>query len=397
MTRAHSKKDPFGRARPLYATCDSGLEQILAAELGVYAQEVKPGHRGVQFVGDRLTLWRANVESRVANRILVPVAEFPARDRQGLYESVKRIKWHAWFHPGRTIAVDASVHESAFQHSGFAAQVVKDGICDRFRAELDRRPSVDRKRPDVRINLRVDGDACTVSIDSSGERLHRRGYRTEAGEAPLKETLAAGILNLANWRDDMTLVDPMCGSGTFLIEAALIASRTAPGLVRRVDGGYGFMAWFGHRTDQFQRYLEKLRARVRPLPADLLHGSDLDPEVIEIARANAVRAGFGDAIDFQVADITARLAPQGRTPGCLVVNPPYGERLTGDLVKLYADLGHMLKRQFSGYTAHVLVGQSAPIKSIGLKTARKTRLHNGPIPCSLARYRLFAGSGTRHQ
>ena len=389
MSPPKPTRDPFGRGRPLYATCDAGLEHLLAAELGVYAESVTPGHRGVAFHGDRLALWRANVESRVANRVLVPVAEFPARDRRALYEGAKRVKWHGWFGTSQTIAVDASIHQSAFQHSGFVAQVVKDGVCDRFRAEVDRRPSVDRKHPDVRINLRVDGDACTLSIDSSGERLHRRGYRVEGGEAPVKETLAAGILAIANWRGDQTLLDPMCGSGTFLIEAALIASRTAPGLVRLRRGDYGFRSWFGHRADQFERYLEKLRARILPLASGRVFGSDVDPEVIAMAQVNVERAGFADAVELLTVDVAQRQVPPGVSPGVVVTNPPYGERMKGDL--------EALKRRFSGYTAHVLVGESAPIKRIGLKTSRKTRLHNGPLPCTLARYRLFSGPGPRRE
>ena len=397
MKPRKTTRDPFGRARPLYATCDTGLEKILAAELAVYAESVVPGHRGVAFHGDRLALWRANVESRVANRVLVPVAEFPAHDRRALYEGAKRVKWHTWFGTSQTIAVDATIHQSAFQHSGFVAQVVKDGVCDRFRAEVDRRPSVDRKRPDVRINLRVHGDACTLSIDSSGERLHRRGYRIEGGEAPVKETLAAGILTLANWRGDQTLVDPMCGSGTFLIEAALVASRTAPGLLRLARGDYGFMVWYGHRADQFERYLEKLRARILPLPPGRVFGSDVDPEVIAMARANVERAGFTDAIELATVDVAQRQVPPGVSPGLVVTNPPYGQRMQGDLEALYVALGQMLKRRFAGYTAHILVGESAPIKRIGLKTSRKTSLHNGPLPCTLARYRLFSGSGPRRE
>ena len=226
MTRTQSKKirsDGLG----LYATCDSGLEQLLADELRVYP---KTSSQAIVASASSGTVW---LYGGPMSSLASPIgfwSPWPS-SAPGTVRActMKRIKWHAWFAPSRTIAVDASLHESTFQHSGFAAQVVKDGICDRFRAELDRRPSVDRKRPDVRINLRVDGDACTLSIDSSGERLHRRGYRTEAGEAPLKETLAAGILSLANWREGQTLVDPMCGSGTFLIEAAMVASRTAPG------------------------------------------------------------------------------------------------------------------------------------------------------------------------
>lgn len=382
--------------RPMHATCDAGLEAVLAAELeALGAADVTPVPRGASFRGDRNILWRANLCCRVANRILLPIAEFPARDRDALYAGARRVDWLAFFGPRHTIAVDARSHRSHLQHTGFIAQVVKDAICDAIRSRTGRRPTVDRRRPDIPVNVRLVEDHCTLSLDSSGARLHRRGYRREAGEAPVRETLAAAILALAGWDGEEPLIDPMCGAGTFPIEAALKARRIAPGLLRLgPDGeGFAFQCWRGHDREAFRRLASIVRAAARPVAPAPIVGSDVDEEVLEIARRNAERAGVITDVRFERRAV-ADAAPVGPR-GTVVVNPPYGERLGDreDLAGLYRALGDTLKQRFTGHTAWVLAGDLELAKRIGLRAEQRIELHNGPIECRLLRFDLYAGAG----
>ncbi|MEZ4464923.1 MAG: THUMP domain-containing protein [bacterium] len=376
------------RRRWLYATCDHGFEAVLADELAdLGAVSIEPGHRGVAFEADREGCWRITLASRIANRVLVPLAEFPAYDRASLHAGVERIDWPGWFDLDRTFAVDASSHRSNEAHTGFIAQVAKDAICDRFRAETGRRPSVDRRRPDVVINVHLAEDHCTVSLDAAGARLHRRGWRGPTGEAPLKETLAAGMLRLIGWQPDVPLFDPMCGSGTFLIEAALMARRLAPGLLRLGGEGFACQRWAGHDAEAFEAVVTGLRQQGRHA-APLLVGRDADPDAIRAARLNARHAGVDDLIRFDVGSLRTARAPE--RPGVILTNPPYGARLEADEA-LYRDLGDTFKQQFPGWTAWVFTSTEAPIRSIGLKPSRKIPLRNGPIDCRLCRYDLYAG------
>lgn len=391
-----SRRTAPHRPRPLYAPCDTGLEQVLADELrALGASDVKPGHRGVHFVGDRHTLWRVNLASRVANRVLMPVAEFPCRTNEDLYDGIYRVNWGAWFDTRRSIAFDASSHRSTLSHTGYLAQLAKDALCDRFREETGRRPNVDRRSPDIPINVRVSRDHCVVSLDASGPRLHKRGYRTESGAAPLKETLAAGILAMTGWTPEQPLVDPMCGAGTFVLEAGLIATNTAPGLLRlgRRRPGFAFMRWLDHDQAAFDKLLVEFeRAIVRP--EVIITGSDTDLGVLGVARRNAERADLEGIVSFTHQPLSAAAAPEGSSPGVVVVNPPYGERLGrgDDLSGLYVQLGDTFKQRFSGWEAWVLAGNEAPIKKVGLRPASKTPLRNGPIQCTLSRYPLYRGS-----
>ncbi|MEE2786903.1 MAG: THUMP domain-containing protein [Myxococcota bacterium] len=394
MNAAKTRRDPLGHFRPLFATCDAGFEAILAKELkALGAERVSPMHRGVGLFGDREVLWRANLESRIANRILCPVAEFPAADREALYEAVKRVHWPAWFTVEHTIALDASSHKSALTHTAFIAQVAKDAVCDVFRDAYGRRPSVDKHRPDVRINLRLDSDRCILSLDSSGARLHRRGYRMRAGTAPVKETIAAGILKRLGYHANVVLYDPMCGSGTFLIEAALMASNTPPGLLRVGGEGFGFMRWLTHKKEAFQAYLRRLEDAILPLEKGRFFGSDVDGAMIDMAEHNSRCIGLSDAFTWRrldVADVQA--SPEASAPYVFVVcNPPYGARMgeIETLDALYPDLGRTLKVNFSGARCGVLLGDDAPHRAIGLRANRKTAMRNGAIPCHLFEYEIF--------
>ncbi len=343
-------------------------------------------HRGVSFTGARSLIWRANLELRTANRVLMPVAEFVAKGREGLYEGARRVNWPSWFDARRTIAVEATGEAPGLEHRGFVGQVIKDAVCDRFRDEGGPRPSVDRRKPDVPLYAHLDGEHAVVGFDTSGARLHRRGYRVEAGPAPLKETLAAGVLALLSWEAEGPLYDPMCGAGTFVIEAALQAQRIAPGLLRLGGAGFAFERWRIHERRAFERLVDELRADIREAPVKIV-GSDADSEAIEVARRNARRA----RVDVSWATLPLSEAERTDDTGMLVVNPPYGKRLEAG-PELYAELGHVLKRGFSGWRAGVLAAQEAPVGAIGLRAARRWKLRNGPVPCQLHAFELYEGS-----
>ena len=384
------------RARKFYATCDHGFEALLVEELrGLGASRIEAMHRGVQFYGDGRTLWRANLRCRVANRILMPIAEFPAADRASLYAGARRIDWPRWFDLRRTFALDASSHRSTIQHTAFIGQVIKDSICDSFRGLSGRRPDVDKRRPDVPINARLTQDRCTISLDASGERLHRRGYRRASGPAPLKETLAAGILGLAGYDGSLPVFDPMCGAGTLVIEAALIARNIGPGLLRLSKGGPGFafQRWNEHDADGFRDEVESQMARIRPQTVSLT-GSDIEPNAIKRCVSNAEFAGVSDGIEWicQSMESAMATAPEG----LLVVNPPYGERLNTPegMEMMFSGLGAVFKHNFPGWTAWIIASESAPWRSIRLRTSSRSRLRNGAIPCRLHSYRMFRGRET---
>ena len=365
----------------------------MADELkGIGAEKVSPGHRGVGFFGDRRILWRANIESRIANRILVPVAEFPAQNRDELYDGVARVKWNRWFEVEQTIAVDASSHKSAFQHTGFIAQVAKDGICDVFRKMTGQRPSVHKTKPDVRINIRLDWDRCLVSLDSSGERLHRRGYRLSAGDAPLKETLAAGILRRLGYHRGVTLYDPLCGSGTFLIEAALMASQTPPGLMRIGESGFGFMRWLTHKSDAFHGYVRELEAGIKPLENHRFYGSDSDGKMVGIALRNIAKAGFDGLIDLK-RGFAEELQPErplrDRTDWLFAILHMESGWANKRLLKPFSGLGRDFSATLSRYALWYFVGEGTPIRGIGLKSNRRTAMRNGGLQCHLVEYEIF--------
>ena len=383
-------RDPLKRPRPLYASCDHGLEPVLAEELtALGVADARPGHRGVAFSGDWDTLWGANLWCRTANRVLLPVAEMVVRDRTSLYEGVKRVDWPAWFELRRTIAFEATGSAPGLEHAGFVAQVAKDAVCDRFREACGRRPSVERRGADVPLYVHLDGERAVVGLDASGARLHRRGYRTEAGEAPLKETLAAGALALLGWEGASPLLDPMCGAGTFPIEAALVAGRRAPGLLRLGQAGFAFQRWRIHDRGRFARVVAAARAQAVEVTVPIC-GSDLDPDAVEAARHNASRAGVEVALEARPLE---EVTP-GEAPGLVLTNPPYGKRLAVD-AELYSALGRVLKQRFAGWRAGVLAPDApddGPRPSVGLKPTRRVRLRNGPIPCQLSVYELYEGS-----
>ncbi|HZZ71649.1 MAG TPA: class I SAM-dependent methyltransferase [Pirellulales bacterium] len=371
---------------PLVAKTVAGLEQVLASELtALGATAVMPGRRLVNFTGDLRLLYQANLCCRTAIRILRPIGQFSAASEQDLYRGVQAIEWPEWLDPEGTLAIDPIVHSSFLTHSLYAAQLTKDAIVDQFRARFNVRPSVDRDDPDLRINLHINQNQVSLYADSSGDSLHKRGYRTGSTEAPLSEVLAAGILALAGWDRASPVVDFMCGSGTFLIEAALAARQIAPGLIRRE---FGYMWWRDFDEELHRELLKEAKAKKAPALGFPLLGGDLDETALEIARANARKAGVEHDIAWEVANF-ATLRPPADS-GLLVTNPPYDERLKAARIGLvYQRIGEVLKAHWRGYRAFIFTGNLEAAKEIGLKPERKTFLKNGPIECRLLEFNLW--------
>lgn len=388
--------------RRYFATTPKGLQGVLADELrALGGRNVQPRAGGVAFDGSLAIAYRACLWCRTANRILLLLARFEAKDADQLYGGVQGVDWQDHVRPDGSLVVDAVVRRSALRHSHFAALRVKDAVVDQLRARTGRRPDVDKESPDVRLNLYLDGNRASLSLDLSGDSLHRRGYRGQSVPAPLKENLAAGLLLLAGWPvlagRGRPFLDPMCGSGTLPIEAALIAADTAPGLLR---DDFGFLGWMGHRPETWAA--ERDRARSRDLRAALeggavppVTGFDGDAEAVEAARENVARAGLADLVNVQRRQVADWLPPPGANDtdqqgpaGLLVVNPPYGRRLgeVDELTSLYTAMGDRLKSRFGGWRAAVLSGDGRLSRALRLKSSRRHPLRNGPIDCRLLVY-----------
>ena len=369
----------------LFATCAKGLEACLVEELReplIAAATTETTMGGVYFTGSLESAYRACLWSRVASRVLLSIARFDCGDEEALYRGVHAIDWAAHLDEVGTIAVDFSSTRSRITHTHFGALKTKDAIVDRLRDERGHRPSVDTRAPDLRIHVHVADNVASLSINLSGESLHRRGYRSESHpQAPIKETLAAGILRLARWpeaaRAGRPLLDPMCGSGTLLIEAAQLAAGRAPGLSR---ARFGFHGWRQHDAPLWQKLLDEANAHHLDVKSELV-GSDFDGRVLIAARAQAERAGVAHFIRFEERPL-AELAPVGTVPGLVVTNPPYGERLDADEA-LYQQLGDLLRRNMLGWEAFVLAGNPELAGRIGLKPKRRHILFNGAIECRL--------------
>ncbi len=371
-----------------FATTPKGMEPLLADELRTLgAGSVEATRAGAAFEGDLATAYRACLWSRVGNRVLLPLHTFDAPDGDTLYEGIRAVPWGEHLGPEQTLAVDFASSRSKLAHTHFGALRTKDAIVDRLREETGARPSVDTERPDVRVNVHLLDDRATVSIDLSGDSLHRRGWRDPSTPAPLKENLAAALLLLARWpvraRDGEPLCDPMCGSGTIVIEAAAIAADRAPGLGR---ARWGFSAWRGHQPAIWDALVEEARAREivdrNRLPPIL--GTDADPRAVRAALANVERAGMRGRLHVEKRDLAA-FEPIGRRPGIVVTNPPYGERLAAP-PGLYGDLGDLLRRRFLGWSGFVFTGSPELGKEIGLRASRRHVLWNGAIECRLLEF-----------
>jgi putative N6-adenine-specific DNA methylase len=372
-----------------FAPCPRGLEGALAEELAdVGASEVGVAEGGVAFSGRLELAYRVNLESRLASRVLWQVGGGTYRDERDVYRLAHDVDWPRHFRADRTLRVDVAATRSPLKSLEFATLRIKDAVCDRHRAAGGVRPSVSKERPDVRVHAYLAAREATFYVDTSGEPLFKRGYRRERVEAPLRENLAAGLLRLARWRPDITLLDPLCGSGTIAIEAALIALDIAPGARRTF--GFQKLSWYDGPT--WQRIKQSAQRREKPPAAANIHASDNDATAIARCEANLAAAGAAGAIVVRREDVLSRAAPA--VSGMIVSNPPYGARLADSaaLADFYPRLGDALKRRFAGWSAFLLSGDPRLPKLIGLRAGRRTPLYNGPLECRLYEYRLVAGS-----
>jgi 23S rRNA (guanine2445-N2)-methyltransferase len=370
-----------------FATTSKGLETVLAAEVAALGGTgIDPSAGGVSFSGDRLFGYRANLWLRTANRVLLWLSTFPAPTPDALYEGTKKVPWPDLFPIDARFVVEAAVRDSGITHSRFAAQKAKDAVVDRFRDRFRRRPDVDTVDPEVRIRLRIVRDECTLSLDTSGESLNRRGYRGDPTEASLRETLAAGMVTLTGWDGTTPLADPMCGSGTIPIEAALWAAGRAPGLLR---SSFGFQWLLGYDRTGWEKLVAEAREAAPRNVSARIEGSDRSDEALRSALRNARRAGVDGEVRFRALDIR-EFAPEG-PPGTILCNPPYGVRMGGgpEAEAFYRAMGEAFKKRCRGWTAWVLSGNPEMTRHIGLKASRRIPLMNGPIDCRLLKYELF--------
>ncbi len=369
----------------LFATCGRGIEPVLARELlALGADAVEPGRGGVQFAGDLALLYRANLWLRTAIRVLRPILTAPVTSPEALYEAVRGVDWSAYLTPDHTLAVDCNVRDSHITHSKYAALKTKDAICDQFLERTGRRPSVDVDEPMIGLNLHIYRDEAVLSLDSSGESLHKRGYRPILTKAPLNEALAAALILLAGWDGATPFADPLCGSGTLPIEAAWIAIQRPPGLTRR---RFGFQGWMDFDIGLWTALRDEARRGVhKQLPAPVV-GSDVRRDAIAFAGGNARAAGVGHLLRFEVKDLKDFRPPAG-PPGTIICNPPYGERIgeEKELRGLYRMLGEIFTAHCRGWTAYVFTGNAALARQIGLRPIEQIHLFNGKIPCRLLKF-----------
>lgn len=370
----------------LIAKTFQGLEEVLAEELtNLGANDIQIGRRMVSFTGNKELMYKANFCLRTAIRILKPIKSFKAKDPDEVYEQIKTINWEDFLNVDKSFAVDAVVFSDEFRHSKFVAYRVKDAIVDYFKEKTGKRPSVRINKPDVLLNIHIAQEKCSLSLDSSGESLHRRGYRQEAVEAPLNEVLAAGMVLMTGWRGECDLIDPMCGSGTIAIEAALIARNIAPGVFRKE---FAFEKWNDFNQEMFDNvYNDDSQEREF---THKIYGYDNSPNANEIATRNVKAAGVSK-------DIILKLQPfqQFETPkekAMIITNPPYGERIsTRDLLGLYQMIGERLKHAFLDNDAWILSYREECFEQIALKPSRKIPLFNGSLECEFRKYQIFAG------
>jgi putative N6-adenine-specific DNA methylase len=372
----------------MIATTLAGLEEVLAVELGdLGAHDIEILPRAVRFNGDKALMYQANLWCRTALRILKPIATFTVHDEKELYRQVMDIEWWTYLDIGQTFSIDAVVHQSTLTHSHYAEQKAKDAIADRFKSKYGRRPDVSTADPDVKLNLHLSRDVCTVSLDSSGVSLHRRGYRVRSGPASLNEVLAAGMIRLSAWDKDSCFIDPMCGSATLPIEAALIATNIAPGTFRK---SFGFEKWNDFDISLWENLKKEAWQRQRHFGHPII-GSDISGSIIRGAAQNIANARLQDTISLENTDMTTLRPPCSH--GIIITNPPYGERLgVADINSFYKKLGDAFKKNFTGFTAWMLTADKQALKHVGLRTTKKITLFNGPLECKFAKFELYKGS-----
>jgi putative N6-adenine-specific DNA methylase len=367
----------------------AGLEPLLAKELeALGAQQITPGKRVVQFEGNKQLLYRANLRLRTALRILWPIKAFQAKDENQLYAEIRKINWEDYMKVDDTLAVDCVAHSKIFNHSKYAALKTKDAVVDQFRKIHHKRPNVDVNNPTIRIHVHIREDQVEVSLDSSGDSLHKRGYRLKRTEAPINEVLAAGMIMLTGWDGDSHFIDPMCGSGTIVIEAASIALNRAPQLNRRY---FGFMSWRDFDDDLWEEEVSLAKGLEREFTHRIM-GSDKSPISLMAARDNLSRSGFEEWISLRQKSFQT-LPPPPKEGGILVTNPPYGERLKPeDINELYSMIGDTLKQQYAGYDAWIFSSNREAVKHVGLRASKKLVLFNGPLECRFLQYQMYTGT-----
>ena len=366
-----------------------GLEPVLARELiQLGANDVEIGRRMVSFKGDKEMMYRANFALHTAIKILKPIHHFKARSADDVYNETRKIDWSLYLDPDHTFAVDSVVFSEEFRHSKFVSYKVKDAIVDQFRETTGKRPNISIANPDIRLHIHIADDDATLSLDSSGESLHRRGYRQESVEAPLNEVLAAGIILMSGWKADTDFIDPMCGSGTLLIEAALIARNMAPGLFRKE---YAFEKWPDFDAELFDEiYNDDSQEREFK---HHIYGYDIDMKAVNTARLNVRAAGLTDCITVNQQDFAQFTQPGEKS--LIITNPPYGERIsTPNLLGTYRMIGERLKHEFVGGEAWILSYREECFDQIGLKPSIKYPLYNGSLECELRKYQMFKGKMT---
>ena len=375
-----------------FASCPTGMAELVEKELqsfGLKTHEKTVG--GVYFESNWAGCYKANLLSRYASRILKPVLDFPAYQNDDIYNNILKHDFTKYIKPNQTLSVDASVKECKMLDQRFLAMKVKDAVVDQFRDKHGSRPDVENQNPDLRIHIRGYKNQYHVSIDTSGDSLFMRGYRTATGEAPLKENLAAGLIGLAEWDMKTPIVDLFCGSGTLLIEAAMMALNVAPGLGRK---RFGFMSYTDFDSSVWDKVVDEAVAAEKEELDFKFYGYDLDKKVLQMAKQNAKNAGVLDFIELKNDSIAMAAPPEGVEMGLIITNPPYGARIGDEdnLKDVYRDLGYTLKHRFTGWSAWVLAGSKELLSEMKLKSTKKFFVFNGNIECRFLKYEMFEGS-----
>jgi len=373
-----------------------GLEEILATELrSLGAREIETHNRAVSFKGDLGVVYKCNLYLRTALRVLIPVERFDVNNETELYNKVKAIDWEQYLSVDDTLAIDTVLNTPIFTHSQYISQKTKDAIVDQFREKYDLRPSVDFDKPTLRLHLHIYNNTCTIALDSSGESLHKRGYRDKTNLAPINEVLAAGLVLLSGWNKRSPFIDPMCGSGTILIEAALIAANIPPGYYKEE---FGFMRWhkrFGFDSELWHKIYDSAISKILSDTPPIL-GGELSHHVARKAKENVKRAKVEDIVHIRECDMREFEALEAK--GVVIVNPPYGERMDKDnITELYKQIGDTFKQRFSGYDCWIISSNPEAFKSVGLRPSRKIPVFNGQLECRFMKYEMYRGTKKLHK
>ena len=368
-----------------------GLEEVLSNELKkLGARDIEIHNRAVSFTGDLGVVYKCNLYLRTALRILIPIAKFEVQDEQNLYNEIQNIDWEKYMGVDDTLAIDCVLNTPIFTHSQYISQKTKDAIVDQFRDKHGRRPSVDLEKPTLRLHIHIFNNVCSVALDSSGESLHKRGYRDKTNLAPINEVLAAGLVLLSGWNTRSNFVDPMCGSGTILIEAALIAANIPPGYYKE---DFGFMRWQRYLPFDLELWQAIYDAAVERISLDQprIFGGELSHNVARKAKENVKRAKVEDMVHVRECDMIDFEAPEGG--GVVIVNPPYGERMDQDNIpELYEHIGDTFKKRFAGYDCWIITSNMQALKSVSLKSTIRIPVYNGQLECRFVKYEMYKGT-----